>query len=292
MFCAIAWAVAALSLLATRPDSRTELALLAGLVFLLGVPHGALDPVFARHVYPIRAARHWLLFVGVYLALALAVVGLWWLQPAVFLTAFLLVSAFHFSGDLTHGVAPLLRFWYGGAVIVLPALLHEAEVATLFGYLVPATFAESSAGVLHALAVPWLLGLTVYVICNLRRSLQPCIEVVSVAVLVTVATPLVGFTVFFCAMHSIRHAIRTQAFAGTSGFVWLLKQSLLPMAGLTVILLLCWATVDPAQFDAAVVQFLFVALAALTMPHMWLIERVRFSNDIGKTATPERLHTT
>ena len=276
-FSVLALTIAFESLVLTHLDSRVELGVIVTLIVLLGVPHGALDTVFARRAYPIKSIGGWLVFGCVYMLIAAAVVGLWWLLPAVFLTAFLLVSAFHFSGDLVNGTPPLLRFWYGGAVIVLPALLHQSEVAVLFGYLVPGDFPVQSAVLLHGLAVPWLVGVSISVIINFRRDLLTSVEVLSMALLTAVATPLIGFTVFFCAMHSARHALQTQKFADQMSFWWVVKQAALPMAMLSFIIAVSWTTVSALPFDAAVVRLLFVSLAALTVPHMWLIERFRFS---------------
>jgi len=277
VFSALALAIALLSIFLPRLDSRLELVVVATLIFFLGIPHGALDTVYARRAYPIRSMRGWLAFSGVYMVMAAAVVGLWWRLPAVFLTGFLLVSAFHFSGDPVNGTPRLLRFWYGGAVMVLPAWLHEHEVAVLFGYLVPGDFPGQSAAFLNGLAAPWLVGLIISVVNRVRHDLLTSIEVMSMALLLVVATPLIGFTVFFCAMHSARHAVRTQKFAGERHFWWTAKQAIAPMLMVSFIVALSWKTVMAAPFDAAIVRLVFVSLAALTVPHMGLIERFRFA---------------
>ena len=276
-FSVFALTIAFLSLVLTRFDSRFELVVIVTLIVVLGVPHGALDTVFARRAYPIKSIGGWLVFSCVYLLIAASVVVLWWLLPAVFLAGFLLISAFHFSGDPVDDTPLLLRFWYGGAVIVLPALLHQSEVAVLFGYLVPGDFPVQISAFLHWLAAPWLVGLSISVVNNFRHDLLTSIEVLSMALLTTLATPLIGFTVFFCAMHSARHALRTQKFANQMSFWWIVKRAALPMAMFCFIIALSWTTVSALPFDAAVVRLLFVSLAALTVPHMWLIERVRFS---------------
>lgn len=285
IFSALACMVALVTIVLPRMDSRIEVVVIVLLIFFLGVPHGALDTIFARRMYQIRSVREWMIFSLAYVLLAAGVVGLWWLLPNVFLMGFLLVSAFHFSGDPASGTRSLLRFWYGGAVIALPALIHEREVAALFGYLVPGDFATRSAAFLHWAALPWLIGLCISVLWDLRRNLMTSVEVISLALLASVATPLIGFTVFFCAMHSPRHTIRTQKFAGEANFLWLLKQAIAPMSASALIAFALWPRVSTVSFDAALVQFVFVGLAALTIPHMWLIERFRFSRRLFN-ATP------
>lgn len=286
-FSALALGIAVFSFFSTWLDSRLELGVVALLIFFLGIPHGAFDTVYAQRAYPIRSVGGWLIFSGLYLGAAAAVVGLWWLLPAVFLTGFLLVSAFHFSGDPISDTPALFRLWYGGAIIVLPALLHEREVAVLFGYLVPGDFSVQSAAFLNGLAAPWLVGLILSAAMNFRHDLPTSVEIVSMALLMVVAAPLTGFTVFFCAMHSARHAVRTQKFAAQMSLWWTVKQAIPPMVMFSLIVALSWNTVVVIPFDAAIVRFLFVSLAALTVPHMWLIERFRFARAFVDDESPE-----
>ena len=107
---------------------------IGALVVLLGMPHGAVDVVYAQRLLVLKTWRHWSLFVLGYVSLALAVIGLWWLAPTVFLVGFLLMSAYHFADDLPQGVRFLSRLAYGGSSIVLPALLHSAELTRLLGW--------------------------------------------------------------------------------------------------------------------------------------------------------------
>jgi type IV secretion system protein VirD4 len=60
-----------------------------------------------------------------YAALAAAVVGVWVAAPSLFLAGFLLISALHFSGDPDPRTGGFSRLIYGGAIIVVPALLHR-----------------------------------------------------------------------------------------------------------------------------------------------------------------------
>jgi hypothetical protein len=88
--------VSALSVGIGRPDEQTELIVLGVLILLLGVPHGALDTIFAHRLYGIRTPLGWIGFVALYLLLAAAVVAFWVVAPAGFLLGFLVISAAHF----------------------------------------------------------------------------------------------------------------------------------------------------------------------------------------------------
>jgi beta-carotene 15,15'-dioxygenase len=283
VFSGLALALSAFVVISPLWSAKVEVIVLATLIFFLGLPHGAFDVIFAKRLYGLVSAGQWAAFCLAYIALAAAVVGFWWVLPAVFLTAFLLVSAFHFSGDLQTGTSAVLRFWYAGSMLIFPAWFHQADVARLFGDLVAGDFAGQMAGILRSMALPWCVGLCVTLMLQWRANWMTSLEVVAVSVLAMAAPPLVGFTVFFCGMHSARHAIRTQAFAADLSWVDLLKKAAAPTAVCAATGLALWPSLGALTFDAAIVRVLFVGLAALTVPHMVLIERVRFT-DWGRRA--------
>ncbi|NQW93307.1 MAG: ATP-binding protein, partial [Polaromonas sp.] len=156
VFSALALLLVTASLLLPRLEPTLELLIFGAMVLVLGVPHGALDPIFARHLYAVRGVIAWTVFVGAYVGLALLVIGFWLLTPAVFLFLFLVASTLHFSGDLAPGSPWSTRLLYGGAVIVLPVLNHAPEMTRLFGFLVDANAADRFVSTLRFLAWPWV----------------------------------------------------------------------------------------------------------------------------------------
>ena len=277
VFSVLALMVSLLIVMFPARNSMMETTLLAALIFLLGLPHGAFDVIFAKRLYRLVSLGQWAAFCSIYVLLATAVVGLWWVLPSVFLIAFLLMSAFHFSGDLDDGTSTVLRFWYSGSMLILPAWFHEAEVARLFGYLTAGDFSLQMANILQSMALPWCFGLGITLIWKWRTNWLTNLEVVSVSLLATAAPPLIGFTVFFCVMHSARHAVRTRAYAADLLWLDLLKKAVAPMVACALAIAVLWPTLTGLTFDVAVIRILFVGLAALTVPHMVLIERIRLA---------------
>jgi Brp/Blh family beta-carotene 15,15'-monooxygenase len=277
VFSGVALFVAVAAVAAGRFDSRIELIVVAALVVVLGVPHGALDTIFARQLYAIDSLAGWLRFTVVYVLLAGVVVGLWVFQPIGFLIGFLLISNLHFSGDPAVGTPWAARAFYGGAVIVLPTLLHGEEVARLFGFLVGMDAASFLVPWLRGLAWPWVIGLGLSVVWCGRRDWLTGLEMGAVAVLAVFAPPLVSFVVFFCGMHSARHILRTFKYSGRASAGLILGAALLPMIGVGVASAAAWHFLDGKSLDAQLVQLVFVGLAALTVPHMALVEQVRLS---------------
>lgn len=267
--------------------SRIELLAVAVLILVLGVPHGALDTIFARQLYGIRKFRDWLRFGLIYLLLAALVVGLWQWQPALFLLGFLVISAAHFSGDPTSGTSWPARALYGGAMIVIPAALHSAEISRLFSLLAGDDAAALVMPGLLLLSWPWLIGLLLAAAHRVRTDWLTALEMGSVGLLAALAPPLFAFVVFFCGMHSARHIIRTIDYSGRFPPRLILGAALLPMVGVLVATAAAWHFLGGASPDARVIQLVFVGLAALTVPHMALVERVRFSG-WAKGATGQR----
>ena len=272
---AIVLAVVAFSV--ARFESQVELIVVASLIVLLGIPHGALDTIFARQLYKIQTLGGWLRFALIYLLLSASVVGFFMLSPSGFLIGFLLISMLHFSGDPTAGTPWMARALYGGAIIVLPTLLYAGEITRLFALLVGIDSASLVTPFIRLLAWPWLIIFVLAAIQRLTKDWLTALEMGAVALLAVLAPPLISFTVFFCAMHSARHILRTINYSGNSSLGLILGAMSLPMLGVLLASATAWHFLDGMPINGAIIQLVFVGLAALTVPHMALVERVRLS---------------
>jgi len=276
LFSVVALTTAVLSVLWMPLNPQHELWLASLLIVLLGVPHGALDPIFAQSLLPIKSRLSWTIFVVVYVFIAALVVAVWWFVPALFLLVFLSLSVLHFSGDLAAGASFLSRFLYAGAVIVLPAALHAAELDRLFSLLVGPSAAALVLAALQFMAWPWLAALAWVVVKNARRDRFLALEILALGVLTLSASPLLAFSIFFCFMHSPRHILRTQTYAGMT-LQSLARVTFMPMLAVVVMAAAAWYGLPDTPVDERLLQLVFVTLAALTVPHMMLVERVRLT---------------
>jgi Brp/Blh family beta-carotene 15,15'-monooxygenase len=260
-----------------RFPPQLELIVLAALILVLGVPHGAMDTLFAQRLYGLTTAWDWTRFTVGYLALAGLVVAGWLWAPTGFLVGFLLISVAHFSGDPAEGTPWISRILYGGAVLVLPAWQYREEMSGLFGQLVGPEAAGAIVPVLGWLVWPWALGLLVAIGERSLRDRVTAFEFAAVGILAFVAPPLLAFTLFFCGMHGARHILRSFRYSGRDSWRYLGLVALLPMIGVGLASAAAWVFLKDAPLDARVVQIVFVGLAALTVPHMVLVERVRLA---------------
>ncbi len=281
VFCGLALVFVIASLVGARLEPRDELLAAGALLLLLGMPHGAFDVVVARKLFGVAGLAGWAVFSLCYVGLAAAVVGLWVMAPTLFLCAFLILSALHFGGDPGGSASWLTRGLYGGGVIVLPALWHSAELQRLLGLVAGPASAAFVAPALSQLALPWLAAALLACALAARRSLLAACESAALVALSLAAPPLVAFTVYFCAMHSPRHILRTltglQAAEARRALALVLWPTL---AVLVMTALLGWLA-RGLPVEARVMQLVFVGLAALTLPHMVLLERARRSAPPG-----------
>jgi Brp/Blh family beta-carotene 15,15'-monooxygenase len=285
-FSAVTWVALLAMPFFPRLDTQAQLLVLAPIILLMGVPHGALDVVFARQFVGVRSVAGWSLFALAYVAAAAAVVGLWWVAPGFFLAAFLLISVFHFSGDPEGETPALFRMLYGGSVIFCPLALHAGEVSEVFAYLAGAPAAQMIVAALKWAAWPWILAIGFAAIAGARRAPVRSIELVSVAALLTVAPPLVGFTLFFCGMHSARHVLRTRDYSIEGTLRCLLVVAVWPMAITVAGVAIVWWLSGGSPLDMRLAQLLFVGLAALTVPHMIVVEQIRLRGWVaGRSVT-------
>ncbi len=282
VFCGLALAFVIASLVGVRLEPRHEPLVAGALLLLLGMPHGAFDVVFARKLCGVAGLKGWALFSLFYVGLSAAVVGLWVVAPTLFLCAFLIFSAVHFGGDPAGGASWLTRSLYGGAVIVLPALWHRPELERLLGLVAGPSSAAFVAPVLSHLAAPWLAATVLACALAARTSRLAACESAALAALSLAAPPLAAFTVYFCAMHSPRHILRTLAGLQAAEARHALALALWPtLAVLVAAALLGWRMSD-LSVETRVMQLVFVGLAALTLPHMVLLERARGLAMTGK----------
>jgi Brp/Blh family beta-carotene 15,15'-monooxygenase len=288
LFSGVAWAALLALPLLPHLSTEVQLLLLSPIILLFGVPHGALDIVFARQFLGLRSIANWTLFALAYVACTALVVGLWWISPGFFLAAFLLISIFHFSGDPEGDTPALFRMLYGGSVILCPLLLHQAQVFDVFTFLSGAANAQMIVALLQWAAWPWLVAMVAVAIYGAKQEPTRSVELVSVAALLTLAPPLWGFTLFFCAMHSARHVLRTRDYAYAGTLRTLLGIASLPMAITVAGVAVAWWLSDGIPLDMRLAQLLFVGLAALTVPHMILVEQVRWSGWMaGRKVAPK-----
>lgn len=260
-------------------DSHLNSAMLLialALVVILGVPHGSLDVLFARQTYQLVHVKKWMKFLGLYMASSLLIIALWNLVPGPFFVIFLMLSAIHFSDDINLSGHQLLKLSYGFAIISLPSLINGEELTNLYGMIVDAELAQQIVLIskyVSLLLLPLLLMLFYINKVNLRNQL----EISSISILFLLATPILAFTIYFCFMHSARHLVRSHFFLDSFKRQHFIYALIVPTIAVIMMGVSVWYWKLSPSFEKDLIQIIFVGLAALTVPHAWVLNKAKFS---------------
>jgi Brp/Blh family beta-carotene 15,15'-monooxygenase len=287
----LCWAMIGAACFFSQAMAGVTAGVVAVLVALIGLPHGAADHRFARQRLEPVLGMAWLpVFLAGYLGVAVLVVCGWFVAPAATVVAFFLTSAWHFGQEeprLPVGprwLRPLLRFARGGLVIWTPLVFHAKDVAAILGLAAPGGSGlaiQNAIGLLTACswimlplaAVAWTLqGLAASGRTGQRRRvlLADNAVVASLVVLFAVASPLVSFTVYFCGWHSSRGLERLRRELGES---WPeLARSLAPLTvgAIALVGLAAWLVLGGAGWNGTLIRATFVGLSAVAAPHLLL----------------------
>ena len=218
-------------------------------------------------------------FITLYVALAGFVVWLWLAFPVPSLIGFLTISIIHFGlGDARAGPGwfrYVQAVAHGGVVVAGISQSHRLEVDTIFGYLVGGDAAMAWIAIDMA-SVMILLALAIYA---WRALLEPkwrqgFFEATLLILMLIFVPPLVGFALYFCCVHSARHLCsiwtvvkvafpRNMLFAGAILFT---------VASWGVGAVTFWWCANFMAVESALLRVVFIGLAALTVPHMILVD--------------------
>ena len=264
---------------------------LAALVALIGLPHGAADHRFARPRLEPVLGMTWLpVFLAGYLAVAVLVVCGWFVVPTATVVAFFMASACHFGQEEPRfpvgprSLRPVLRFARGGLVIWTPLVFRAGGVAAILGLAAPGgsgpaiqqaiSLLTACAWIMLPLAAAaWTLqGLAASRSTGRRRRvlLTDNALVASLVVLFAVASPLVSFPVYFCGWHSARGLERLRRELGESWPELVRSLAPLTVGAIALVGLAAWLVLGGAGWNGTLIRATFVGLSAVAVPHLLL----------------------
>ena len=246
------------------------------MVFLIGMPHGALDLWILRKRFATSIFNTTILFIA-YLSLAIGVFLGFYLFPSCFFGFFLAYSAYHFGMDYydssffqTKVYCYFLALLIGLSIICLPALLHAQKISVLFSYLIGLEQAMLYAHFLQWAAC-YLLPVIGLGLFTLKKDCAQ--EVIIVLMASFLAPPLAFLTVYFVGIHSCKYFTMLYKKIGYSSYRTFVKD-LLPMTLLTYTFSITAYAFLPSRLDwqGAGFNLTIYMLAALTLPHLILVE--------------------
>ena len=249
-------------------------------IVFVGLPHGAMDGAVAYRLGWIKGFKKPTFFFCSYVLISVCVV-LFWLQfPVISLIAFLGISMIHF-GISDVNANDDARVWieiiaHGGMVICGISLSHITNVDDVFSALLGGESTSLVWGFVYLTTAVTTLSL-LYCMAKFsvdRNWKRTCFQLLGLGIVFFLLPPLLAFAFYFCFVHSIHHfkSIYVTLNDGLSNkkIYWLtfMFSAITWVIG-GLILVLNQGTIE---IESRVYRIIFIGLAALTVPHMILID--------------------
>lgn len=258
-----------------RVSSQLQIALAGAAVALAGLPHGAADGWLAFHGGLTRSLPRALGFFAGYLGLAAMVLAVWNVLPVLCLGVFLMMSVWHFGDSKVMASPALARIVSGLVILGAPAVFSRTEVAEIYA----ALSGPGAAVLVYAQRMLFWPACAVVVIAFLcdpcRRSRAPhVLDLIALVGLASLLSPLLYFVVFFCGVHSPRHlaSVLRLAAGRLDALFWGSVSAFTLASALAGAGVFFWLIRSGEPLEAAGLRVIFVGLAALTLPHMLLVD--------------------
>lgn len=287
----LSWAMIGAACFVSPASTSLMAGVLAVMVAVVGLPHGAADHRFARPRLEPALGSAWAgVFLIIYLLVAAAVVCGWLIAPAVTIVLFFLASAWHFGQEEPRfAIGPrvlrsALRFARGGLVIWVPVIFQADAVLRILSIAAPQGFEAdvqralaaitACAWPLLALAVAgwaWQFLTAISATGRTRRVLALDSAVTaSMVVLFATANPLVSFLVYFCGWHSVRGLSRLRRELGESWSQLAVSVAPLTITAIGLIAVAAVVVLRAPTLGDTFIRATFVGLSAVAVPHVLL----------------------
>ena len=203
----------------------------------------------------------------------------WLALPGLALPLFLAMAAYHFGGDWDKELELLPRLVIGAALICGPAIPHRGEVVEIFSWITPVATANKTAHLMALAGVPLLQAALVITLVTALARPWVAIEIGAILLLDLLTPALCFFLVYFCGFNSVRHMFVVADELKPYSAVDFACRSI-PYAPLAVVgTLILVGTLSFLEISVELLGVVFVVLAALTAPHMILVDFKKTSRD-------------
>ena len=250
------------------------------MVSFIGVPHGSFDGAVAA-LLGYKTRKDFFIFVFLYLIISAAVIIFWIYFSVIALILFILMSIVHFglcdwsyldlkkykwSVSLTHG----LNIVFG---IIF---FHTSETFEIFTFLSNLSFNQFQE-YLYIVYICYFFLLIRYAYLAIKfTKLRWGIFEMSIILLVIFLTePLVAFSIYFCFIHTFKHVKSilkdTSKYLSNNKFITITTISFTILTWVSGSLAIIYLH-KSFSFDESFIKTLFIGLAALTLPHMTLVD--------------------
>ena len=248
------------------------------LILFFGLPHGAFDVAVGISMGLYNNIKTKLIFLCSYSFLSILIIVLWYFFSQYILILFLLTSIFHFGlGDLKwdNKFSYYLSGYFNGGIIIFGiSFLNFSEVNAIYNILVQGP-TDLVWEFLKGGVIIWTLSCPIYFYIN-WKNLDKKYFIIFIILLAVIyfLPPLLAFAIYFCFIHSFNHVTRVIPALKISQTkesiyrLFFIFTFLSWFVGIFTLLFL----VQSNSFSDSILRLTFIGLAALTFPHMILVD--------------------
>ena len=252
------------------------------LIFFIGLPHGSFDGAVASLVGFSNRVQ-FLKFLFYYLVLFFLVILFWLYFPIVSLIIFIIMTVVHFGlCDWTNFKINKLKypisFTYGMTIIFGIIFFNENQSFLIFEYLTNDKIYVFQ----KYFFIPYILTLLsiiyfIYLSFFEKKLRKGIIEILFLLLIFYFFDPLLSFAIYFCFFHTYKHLkhLIKNIYLNLTNKKFVIYSTLAFtviswVSGLGIVYFL----VQNLSLYESILKVVFIGLAALTLPHMLLVDVV------------------
>ena len=259
------------------------------LIATVGVSHGAYDGKKGELLFNNKFKNWKFIFYFTYVALAISVFIIWYLNPLISLIIFLVVSSFHFGKedleiylDKKYRHQLFIFFLKGSLIVLLPLFFNFEQTNLIFNTIIfSKDYVLLSSNYTKLILILNLLTqvlfyLYVYLKKKLNRNdfISIIFEIFLIIIVFYLFAPIVAFTLYFCFMHSLKNILLISNELNPNlirGFQIFFKKSLfLTLITFFILIISLFFLIKFNLLQNSIEKIIFIGLASLTLPHIIL----------------------
>ena len=258
-------------------NDKNIVVMLVFFVIFFGLPHGALDTLYAKKSNLYYNFISFVTFNIVYLLVGAITFFLWLFFPLLCLFIFLLISILHFSEDWKTEISFLQRIILAASIITLTVFFHREEVEIIFFSLTRSTYIVDLSLLFYYanyLLLPMLLIVLLY---NIRNN-KIVLNIITITLTAFFLNPLIYFLCYFCFFHSVKNFKESKNFLFSDNKPLQNKVILLNLLLTVFLSIIIFKFFLIGSIEDRLLKIIFIGLASLTVPHMLLKALVNYKN--------------
>jgi len=286
-------------------DPKTQMIVLLSLVFLVGVPHGALDfLVDEQNKEALQQKFSIKKFVSLYL-LRLFSFALIWIFPWVAFSIFMVFSIYHFGETDMAGLlktkkkAGILYVAYGAFILGVLLLVHLPQIKDTLPVI--KNFVENSDSYLFLEANRYLIIIALgfmFIIAivyqksidNIEVTLPQLIRLIVLLAIITLLPLLMAFTFYFALWHSVL-SVRNifsyfKSFNNNKKFAVICYKSILFSVLALGGMVMLYFVLSYFLPNMNMLFALLIILSVLTLPHLQVMHRMYQNSNSKNESLP------